>query len=123
MELETSLLIVGRILLASLFIGAGIRHCYLAKVIVPMIAARGVPYPKAVFVLGSVFEFVAGVLLLLGIQVFWAALGLAVFTVAATIMLVNFWNMEGEARENAIIGFQTNVAVLGGLLVAATTGI
>ena len=95
MELETWLLIVGRILLASLFICAGIKHCFLAKVIVPMIAARGIPYSKAVFVSGSAFEFIAGVLLALGIQVFWASLGLAAFTIGATVMLVNFWDMQG----------------------------
>jgi len=123
MELETPLLIVGRILLASLFVAAGIKHCFLGKIMVPMIAARGIPYPKVVFTLGSAMEFALGVLLMLGIQVFWAALGLAVFTIAATVMLVNFWDMKGPERETAIMSFQYNVAIIGGLLIAATTGL
>lgn len=123
MELETWLLIVGRVLLASLFVCAGIKHCFLAKVIVPMIAARGMPYPKAVFVLGSAFEFTAGALLALGIEVFWASLGLAAFTIGATVMLVNFWDMQGPPREQALMGFQYNVAILGGLLIAAASAV
>ena len=61
-------------------------------------------------------------MLMFGIYVFWAALALACFTIAATLMLVNFWDMEGEARQQATIGFQLNVGILGGLLIAATTG-
>jgi putative oxidoreductase len=121
MELETSLLIAGRILLASLFICAGIKHCFLAKVIVPMIATRGIPYPRAVCLLGSAFEFAAGALLALGIEVFWASLGLAAFTIGATVMLVNFWDMEGPPREQALMSFQYNVAIVGGLLIAAAS--
>jgi putative oxidoreductase len=123
MELEVWLLIVGRVLLASLFVCAGIKHCFLGNVIVPMIAARGVPYPKAVFVLGSAFEFVAGALLALGIAVFWASLGLAAFTIVATLMLVNFWDMQGPPREQALTSFQYNVAIVGGLLIAAAKAI
>ena len=123
MELDTSLLIVGRVLLASLFICAGVKHCFLGKVIVPMIAARGIPYPKAIFVLGSAFEFIAGALLALGIEVFSASLGLAAFTIAATLMLVNFWDMQGPAREQALMSFQYNIATIGGLLIAAASSI
>ncbi len=121
MEVETSLLIVGRVLLASLFVCAGIKHCFLGKVIVPMIAARGVAYPKAVFAIGSLFEFAAGVLLILGVWVFWASLGLAAFTVAATVMLVNFWDMQGPARDHAVTCFQYNIAIVGALMIAAAS--
>jgi putative oxidoreductase len=122
MEMETALLVIGRLLLASLFVYAGIKHCFVAKDIIPMIAARGIPYPKLVLAIGSVFEFVFGVMLAFGIAGPWAPLGLAAFTIAATLMLVNFWDMQGAPREHALVCFQYNIAIIGGLLIAAAAG-
>jgi hypothetical protein len=34
-------------------------------------------------------------------------------------MLLNFWDMQGPPREHALTNFQYNVAVVGGLLIAA----
>jgi len=123
MDIETILLVIGRVLLASLFVAAGIKHCFVAKDIVPMIAARGLPYPKLVLGLGSAFEFIFGIMLIFGIAGPWAPLGLAAFTIAATLMLVNFWDMQGPERDHALMCFQYNAAILGGLLIAATTAI
>lgn len=122
MDFATVLLVIGRILLASLFICAGIKHCFIGKTIIPLIAARGIPYPAVVLVIGSVFEFVLGLMLAFGIAGTWAPLGLAAFTVVATLMLVNFWDMQGQQREHALTCFQYNVAITGGLLIAAAAG-
>jgi putative oxidoreductase len=54
-----------------------------------------------------------------GIYPFWAAWLLIGFTIVASIVLVNFWSMEGQAREDAIRTWQTNTAIVGGLLIAA----
>jgi putative oxidoreductase len=123
MDIETILLVMGRVLLASIFVAAGIKHCIVAREIIPMIAARGIPYPRLVLGVGSAFEFIFGLMLMFGIAGPWAPLGLAVFTIAATLMLVNFWDMQGPARDQALTGFQYNVAILGGLLVAASVSI
>ena len=68
---------------------------------------------------GSAFQFVAGLLLILGLFVAPAALGLVLFTFAASAMLLNFWDLEGPAREAAINVWQSNLAIVGGLLIAA----
>jgi putative oxidoreductase len=123
MDIATVLLVIGRVLLASLFVAAGIKHCFVAKEIVPAIAARGIPYPKLVLGLGSAFEFLFGLMLMFGIAGPWAPLGLAAFTIAATLMLVNFWDMQGPERAHATTSFQYNVAIVGGLLIAATASL
>ena len=117
MEFETALLVIGRILLASLFICAAIKHCFVARQIIPMSAARGIPYPKMVLATGSVFEFVFGLMLAFGISPFWAPLGLAGFTVVATLMLVNFWVRQGPQRGHTLTCFQCNISIVGGLLI------
>lgn len=123
MDSETGLLVIGRLMLASLFVAAGIKHYFVAKDIIPMIAARGIPYPKLVLAIGSVFEFIFGLMLAFGIAGPWAPLGLAAFTIVATLMLVNFWDMQGPPREHALTCFQYNVAIVGALLIAAAAGI
>lgn len=113
---------LGRALLGGLFVAGGVRHFFIADAIVPMIAARGLPMPQTVLYIGSVFQIGAGVLLMLGLLVTSAAIGLIVFTLAASVMLLNFWDMEkGQARTSTINVWLSNIAIIGGLLIAAAT--
>ncbi|ANL35675.1 DoxX family protein [Rhizobium phaseoli] len=83
------------------------------------IEARGIPFAKWVLISGSVFQIAAGLLLMLGLFVAAAAFGLIIFTLAASVMLLNFWDMEGTARDSAINSWKSNMAIIGGLLTAA----
>jgi uncharacterized membrane protein YphA (DoxX/SURF4 family) len=51
-----------------------------------------------------------------------AAFALAGFTIVATFLCLDFWRMQGQQREIALNGALTNVAVVGGLLIAAAVG-
>jgi len=114
--------LLGRVLLGGLFVVGGLRHFWIFGGVAQAIAARGVPLPKLVLALGTAFEIAAGLLLISGVFVPLVALGLVVFTLLASVMLVNFWGMEGAARDNAINVWQSNLAIIGGLLVAAAHG-
>ncbi|WP_283842521.1 DoxX family protein [Bradyrhizobium sp. G127] len=118
-NLAQALLIVGRLLLGGLFVFAGVRHMFLIPVLTQAIAARGVPFPRLVLLAGSSFQFVGGVLLIVGLWMPAAAFGLIVFTIAASVMLLNFWDMDGPARQNIINVWLSNMAIVGGLLVTA----
>ena len=113
------LLALGRVLLGGLFVYGGIHHFFIIPQLTEVMAARGVPFPRAVLIAGSVFQAAAGALLMLGYFVPLAAFGLVVFTLLASVMLVNFWDQEGPARQTARNVFQSNLAIIGGLLVAA----
>lgn len=118
-NLAQALLIVGRLLLGGLFVFAGVRHMFLIPVLTQAIAARGVPFPRLVLLAGSSFQFVGGVLLIVGPWMPAAAFGLIVFMIAASVMLLNFWDMDGPARQNIINVWLSNMAIVGGLLVTA----
>lgn len=118
-ESQAILWFVGRLLLGGLFVVGGVHHFFILPGITQALAARGVPTARLVLLSGSVFQILAGLALIFGFYPAWAALGLVVFTVAASVLLVNFWDMEGPARASAINTWQSNLAIIGGLLVAA----
>lgn len=116
-----ALVVTGRILLASLFIVGGIRHFGILPALTEALRARGVPFPYVAIVAASLFEAGAGLLLAFGLHVFWAALGLIVFTIAAGLVMLNFWDQQGEQRAASITFWKSNLALIGGLLLAAAT--
>jgi putative oxidoreductase len=120
LTLHNALVGIGQLLLGSLFVYGGINHFFIAPKIVPMIAARGVPFPNLALYAGSIFQTICGACLMLGIAIAPAAFGLVAFTIAASVMLVNFWDMPpGETREMLKGVFASNAAIVGGLLLAA----
>ena len=72
--------------------------------------------------LGGMFV-VAGLALVLGFCIAWAALGLILFTVIASVLLVNFWDKDGEERIALTNAFQTNIGLIGGLMLAGAQGL
>lgn len=121
MDLPEFLLVTGRVLLGGLFVVGGIRHAFLYPAILQRMQARGVPAASFLLVAGSLFQVVAGACLMAGILVFPAALGLAAFTVAATFMLLDFWNKAGPERDVTLNEALCNAAIIGGLFLAAAT--
>ena len=102
-----------------MFVVAGLRHLLIVPVLTVAVAARGVPFPRAALLAGTGFQIAAGLALVLGFFVTWASLGLILFTIVASGLLVNFWDKEGEERIALTNAFQTNIGLIGGLLLAA----
>jgi putative oxidoreductase len=113
--------IMGRLLLGGLFVYGGIHHLFNISGLTHAIAARGMPAAKTVLLFGTGLQTIAGLALILDVYTYWAAWSLIVFTIAASILLVNFWDMEGEAREGAVRAWWSNSAIIGGLLIAAAS--
>jgi putative oxidoreductase len=116
------IVLAGRILLGGVFVVAGLRHLMIVPVLAVAVAARGVPFPRAVLLAGTAFQIGAGLALVLGFLTSWAALGLILFTIVASVLLVNFWDKEGEERIALTNAFQTNIGLIGGLMISATQG-
>jgi len=118
-ETQAILLFIGRLLLGGLFVVGGIRHLFDLRAITQAVAARGILAAKLALLSGTAFQIVAGLALIFDFYPTWAALGLVAFTVAASVLLLNFWSMEGPARDNAVNAWPSNLAIIGGLLVTA----
>jgi putative oxidoreductase len=113
---------IGRILLALMFVLAGIGKLTGLEGTAGYIASKGLPIPMVLAVAVGVLELVAGVLLIIGWQARWAALALAAFTVVASVIFHNYWAMPAEQQMMQQLMFMKNLAVTGGLLVVFAFG-
>ncbi len=111
---------LGRVMLGGLFVYGGVRHFFIVPILTDVLARRGVPFPRLTLLAGSTFQTIVGAMLIVGIFIVPAAFGLIAFTIVASIMLLNFWDMQGGEREAAKNNWAVNVGVIGGLLLAAT---
>ena len=93
---QNILTLVGRALIALLFIPAGLSKIGAFAGVAGYIASKGVPLPQVAAVIGIVAEVGLGALILIGWQTRWAALGMAIFTVVITFIFHNFWALPAE---------------------------
>jgi putative oxidoreductase len=70
----------------------------------------------------ALVEMAAGALLIAGWSARWAALALAAFTVAATLIFHAYWYAAPDLALNQQIQFMKNLAILGGLLTVFAHG-
>lgn len=114
--------LIGRILLALMFLGAGISKFGGLEGTAGYIASAGLPLPKLLAIATATLEVVAALMLIIGWQARWAALALAAFTLLATLLFHNYWAMPAEQQFTQQLMFMKNMAIVGGLLVLFAFG-
>ncbi|MHB1124224.1 MAG: DoxX family protein [Ramlibacter sp.] len=119
---QNTLALIGRALLALLFIPAGFAKIGGFAATAGYIASKGLPAPEVLTALTIALELGLGILLLVGWQARWAALGLALFTLTVTPIFHNFWAMPPEQQMMQQQAFFKNLAIIGGLLMVMTFG-
>ena len=121
-SLQNPLTLVGRILLALLFIPAGVSKLTGFAGTVGYIASKGVPFPELAAGAAIGIELGLGLLLLVGFQARWAALGIALFTFVVSFIFHNFWALPADQVLMNQQAFFKNMAIVGGLLTVAAWG-
>lgn len=119
---QDALALLGRVLLAVLFIPAGFSKLTGFAGTVGYIGSVGLPLPQVGAVLAIVVELGLGLALLLGFKTRLAALGLALFTLAASVLFHNYWAMPADKVMVQQLMFMKNIAVVGGLLAFVAFG-
>jgi putative oxidoreductase len=121
-SLQNPLALIGRALLALLFIPAGFSKLTGFAGTVGYIASKGVPLPELAAAAAVGVELGLGLLLLVGFQTRWAALGIAGFTFVISFIFHNFWGVPADQVMMQQINFFKNIAVVGGLLTVVAWG-
>ncbi|RCW70517.1 DoxX family protein [Pseudorhodoferax soli] len=119
---QDALALVGRILLAVLFIPAGFGKLTGFAGTVGYIGSVGLPLPQVGAALAIVVELGLGLALLVGFKTRLAALVLAVFTLAASFFFHNYWAVPADKAMVQQLMFMKNVAIAGGLLAFVAFG-
>ena len=122
LTLQNPLSLTGRVLLAVLFLPAGLSKIGGFAGTVGYITSKGLPFPELAAVAAIVLEVAGGLALLLGFGTRWAALALAGFTLVATVIFHNYWAMPAAQQMVQQLMFMKNIAVVGGLLTLAAWG-
>lgn len=120
--LQNPLALIGRALLALLFLPAGFGKVTGFAGTVGYIASKGVPFPELAAAAAIGVELGLGTLLLLGWQTRWAALGIAFFTLVVSFIFHNFWAVPPEQVMQQQQSFFKNMAIAGGLLTVVAGG-
>ena len=119
---QNTLALIGRILVAWLFIPAGWGKIMTFSSVAGYIASKGVPMPELCAAISIAAELGLGLLLLVVWQARWAALGLAIFVAVITPIFHNYWDVPAAQVMMQKQAFNKNIAVVGGLLVLAAFG-
>ncbi len=120
--LQNPLALLSRLLLATLFLPAGIGKITGFAGTVGYIASVGLPMPTVAAAVAMAVEVLGGLALIVGFGTRWAALALALFTLGASFFFHNYWAMPAEQQMMQQLMFMKNIGVTGGLLALAAFG-
>lgn len=113
------LVVAARLLMAQMFIISGFGKLLNVQGAAAAIASLGVPLASVLASAVAVFEVATGAAMVVGWHSRTAAVALAAFTGAASVMFHAFWSAPPEARSLQEILFMKNIAVVGGVILVA----
>ncbi len=103
--------LLGRILIAALFMPEGFEKLTAFKPTVDFAASHGLPVPSLAIAAAILIELGGGLLVLIGWKTRWAAAAMAIFCVVTAVVFHNNFADMGER-----ISFFKDIALAGGLL-------
>ncbi len=112
-------LILGRVLLSAIFILSGLGKIPNFSGVAQMMAGKGIPLATVALVITLLIEIGGGLMVLTGFKARWAALVIALWLVPVTLVFHHFWGIPEAAKQEQMINFLKNVAIMGGLLILA----
>lgn len=123
-RVNDTFLLIGRLLMAALFLTAGIPKAMqgYGGGFAGYLGTLGVPYPEIVGVVAVAIEVLVPIALILGVFPRISALLLIAFVIAATALAHRFWQFPPEAQTAQMNSFLKNIAIIGGLLFYYVSG-
>ena len=120
--MNNALHLIGRLLLAVLFLPAGLAKLSGFEGTVGYIASVGLPLPSVAAAVAVALEILGSLALIIGFQTRIVAAVLAVFTLVASIFFHVFWSAAPDQAFVQQLLFFKNIGVIGGLLVLVSSG-
>ena len=121
-SLQNPLVLASRLLLAALFLPAGIGKLTGFAGTVGYISSVGLPLPTVAAAVAAAVEVLGSLALIFGFGTRFAALALAFFTLVASFFFHAYWSLPAGQQMMQQLMFFKNVGVVGGLLALAAFG-
>jgi putative oxidoreductase len=110
------LMLLGRLAIAALYVPSGFNKLVHIGSFAESMAARSVPAPMFLAVLGAAIEFLGSLAVLVGFRTRYAALLMIAFTVVASVVSHHFWDISDVTRQMQYVQFMKNMAIIAGFL-------
>lgn len=114
--------LVGRILLAAIFVISGFNKIGGFEGTAGYIASKGLPMPQVLTALTIALELGGGILLIIGYKARWVALAFFLWLIPTTFIFHKFWGIDAAQVQNQMINFLKNVSIMGGMLLLFAFG-
>lgn len=121
-NLTNAAALVGRILLALIFIIAGFGKITGYAATAGYMAAKGLPMVGVLLPLTIATELGGGLLLAIGWKARWVALWLFLFLIPVTLVFHRFWGIDPAQAQSMQIHFMKNLSIMGGMLMVLAFG-
>ena len=121
-SLKDPLLLVGRLLIALMFLPAGWGKLTGFAGSVAYTASGCMPMPEVATAAALVVEIGGSLALIFGLGTRWAALLLTFFTLMASFFYHKYWAVPADQVMVTQLLFFKNMAIVGGLLALAAAG-
>lgn len=115
--MDKALIIVARIMMAQLFIVAGIQKIQGYARSQSYFGTLGLPMPEILVPLVIALEIGGGLALLFGLKMRCVAAALAIFTIATALVAHSNFSVQGQ-----MVQFMKNIAIASGLLLFVRYG-
>jgi putative oxidoreductase len=117
-----TLLLLGRLVLASIFISSSFEKLMALGAFAANLASKGVPLAAIFAPLGACVEFFGGLAVALGFASRASALLMIIFVTTATAISHRYWEFNSAARAVQAINFEKNVCIIGGFITLFAAG-
>ena len=116
--MRDELFLLGRIVFSLVFLLYGVRHLTQTEGSAGYAAYKKVPSPRMMVLFTGVAMIAGGLAIILGIWMDLAALGIAIFVLAAGFFMHRFWEeIDDQTRQIEMAQFMKNVSIAGAALI------
>ena len=110
-----TVMFIGRILFAAMFVLSGINHFTKAEAMTGYAQFKGVPQPKLANLVSGAVLLAGGLSIILGIVADLGALVVSILLVIMAVLMHDFWKQtDPQAKQTEMIGFLKNISMAGG---------
>ncbi len=117
-----SWMLIGRVLIAAIFIVSGIAKLTDPAGTVGYMEAQGIPSADVLAIVAGLAEVAGGLAILFGFLTRIGAFGLFLFLIPTTLIFHDFWTMDGAEAKTQMVTFMKNLAIIGGLALLVANG-